>query len=381
MVVKVQGPGGGSFAEPPHQAWEPSSAQQLLTSYLGSSPSDCDALADIGRLTVFHGMRSPPISVEAYILRLAKYTKCSPACFAYSFLYMSRLAAQDTALVPTLLNVHRLVLTSVLLAAKFLDDRYYNNAYYARVGGITTEEMNRLEMEMLKCLNFSLGATPEAVQALLASLSSGSFILELWGSSGRSGCDVMNVGGSVMGGSGIMSGIGNSHSNVASALPAASHLPADGGFVHSHLATFPAFPYPHHACMAAMPQPTPPVCGSVSAAAAAMAQANAAASLTHIAAAHELGHPHSAVCVVPMVGEVATGGCCMVADGGAGVGAGAGMAGCGGELVGGDEREKQQWQAYGRKRRTAGSEVFDEGHSEVRRLQRCYEDGSLAVVG
>ena len=43
------------------------------------------------------------------------------------------------------LNVHRLLITSIMLASKFFDDVYYNNAYYARVGGISNSEVNSLE--------------------------------------------------------------------------------------------------------------------------------------------------------------------------------------------------------------------------------------------
>ena len=85
------------------------------------------------QLTVFHGLRAPPISIEAYLVRIAKYAKCSPACFAHSMVHMLKLAQQDTSFAPTRLNVHRLVLTGVLISAKFLDDRYFNNAFYAKV--------------------------------------------------------------------------------------------------------------------------------------------------------------------------------------------------------------------------------------------------------
>jgi hypothetical protein len=85
-------------------------------------------------LTVFHGLRAPPISIEAYLVRIAKYAKCSPACFAHSMVHMLKLAQQDPSFAPTRLNVHRLVLTGVLISAKFLDDRYFNNAFYAKVG-------------------------------------------------------------------------------------------------------------------------------------------------------------------------------------------------------------------------------------------------------
>jgi len=38
--------------------------------------------------------------------------------------------------------------------------RYYNNAYYAKVGGISTTEMNFLEVDLLFGLGFRLNVTP-----------------------------------------------------------------------------------------------------------------------------------------------------------------------------------------------------------------------------
>jgi hypothetical protein len=43
-----------------------------------------------------------------------------------------------------------------MAAAKFFDDRYYNNEYYAKVGGISNKELNILEIEFLKFINFQL---------------------------------------------------------------------------------------------------------------------------------------------------------------------------------------------------------------------------------
>lgn len=42
----------------------------------------------------------------------------------------------------------------------FVCCRYYNNAYYARVGGISTAEMNLLEVDLLFGLGFQLNVTP-----------------------------------------------------------------------------------------------------------------------------------------------------------------------------------------------------------------------------
>lgn len=125
------------------------------------------------QLTVFHGLRAPPISIEAYLVRIAKYAKCSPACFVHSLVHMLKLAQQDASFAPTRLNVHRLLLTGVLLSAKFLDDRYFNNAFYAKVGGVSTAELNRLELEMLQLLEFRMSVTPEQLVAVLLDAQSG----------------------------------------------------------------------------------------------------------------------------------------------------------------------------------------------------------------
>ena len=61
----------------------------------------------------------------------------------------------------TELNVHRVVICAVLLAAKFFDDAYYNNAYYAKVGGVLVSEINGLEVDFLFRINFSLHVPPE----------------------------------------------------------------------------------------------------------------------------------------------------------------------------------------------------------------------------
>ncbi len=46
-----------------------------------------------------------------------------------------------------------------MVAAKFFDDQYFNNAYYAKVGGVPCLEMNALETELLFFLNFHLFVT------------------------------------------------------------------------------------------------------------------------------------------------------------------------------------------------------------------------------
>eukprot|EP00250_Pteridium_aquilinum_P001864 c12071_g1_i1 orf=903-1661(-) len=116
-------------------------------------------LSPLHRLTVFHGLKAPSISVPKYVERIFKYANCSPSCFVVAYAYLDRFIHQQPGLPITSLNVHRLLITSVMVAAKFLDDAYYNNAYYAKVGGVSTHEMNRLELEFLFRLGFRLQVT------------------------------------------------------------------------------------------------------------------------------------------------------------------------------------------------------------------------------
>ena len=48
-----------------------------------------------------------------------------------------------------------------MLAAKFFDDKYYNNKYYALVGGIKNQELNLLERVFLENLQYQLFVLPE----------------------------------------------------------------------------------------------------------------------------------------------------------------------------------------------------------------------------
>ncbi|KAE8654801.1 Cyclin-U1-1 [Hibiscus syriacus] len=113
----------------------------------GSSTS-----APLGKsLHAFHGVRAPNISIPNYLERIYKYTNCSPSCFVLGYVYIDRLAHKHPDSLLVSLNVHRLLVTSVMVASKVLDDVHYNNALYARVGGVSNAELNRLEIELLCC--------------------------------------------------------------------------------------------------------------------------------------------------------------------------------------------------------------------------------------
>lgn len=73
-----------------------------------------------------HSASPPRIGLGAYMGRLLKYCRCSPACLAYAYVYMKRLAAMGGMAV-TSTSKHRLLLTGTVIAAKLVDDRCFSN--------------------------------------------------------------------------------------------------------------------------------------------------------------------------------------------------------------------------------------------------------------
>jgi len=114
------------------------------------------------QVTPFHSSRPPAITVKSYLEdRILKYAGCSEETFILALIYMDQVVQFNPDFVISSLNVHRLLITAIMLASKFFDDVYYNNAYYARVGGISNQEVNSLEMEMLRMISFSLFVQPD----------------------------------------------------------------------------------------------------------------------------------------------------------------------------------------------------------------------------
>ena len=87
-----------------------------------SLPLGVPSASGIASITIFHGLRPPSISVGKYLERICKYINCSPSCFVAAYIYIDRLIQRHPTLIISSLNVHRLLITSIMVAAKFLDD-------------------------------------------------------------------------------------------------------------------------------------------------------------------------------------------------------------------------------------------------------------------
>ncbi|TVU19293.1 hypothetical protein EJB05_35433 [Eragrostis curvula] len=154
----------------------------LLSAYLNKKVQRNEELLGSNEIkestTIFHGHRVPDLSIKLYAERIFKYAQCSPSCFVLGLIYMERYLQQPNIYM-TSLSVHRLLITSVVVAAKFIDDGFFNNAYYGKVGGISTREMNRLELDLLFSLDFRLKVNLETFRSYCLQLEKEALALVL----------------------------------------------------------------------------------------------------------------------------------------------------------------------------------------------------------
>ncbi|GLJ18716.1 hypothetical protein SUGI_0333930 [Cryptomeria japonica] len=110
-------------------------------------------------LCLFSSLQVPAMNLHKYLERMFKYVRCSPSAFVVAYAYIDRLILNNPNFRLTSLNIHRLTITTVMVATKFLDDLHYSNDYFAKVGGLTLREMNILEVEFLFMMRFRLQVT------------------------------------------------------------------------------------------------------------------------------------------------------------------------------------------------------------------------------
>jgi hypothetical protein len=80
------------------------------------------------------------ITLEEYINRLVESCNISNSMMIGAIIYLERLN-----ICVNKYNIHKLLLISLLLSSKFLEDIIFNNKYWARCGGVCLKTINRLE--------------------------------------------------------------------------------------------------------------------------------------------------------------------------------------------------------------------------------------------
>ena len=73
-----------------------------------------------------------------------KYMNSSTSSFVYALILIDRIQEYNPGLLLTGKNVHRLLLVANVVSAKYLDDFFYKNSFYANIGGVSLTVLNEL---------------------------------------------------------------------------------------------------------------------------------------------------------------------------------------------------------------------------------------------
>ncbi|KAE9592272.1 hypothetical protein Lal_00035278 [Lupinus albus] len=105
---------------------------------------------------IFDCSEIPDMTIQSYLERIFKYTRAGPSVYVVAYVYIDRFCQKNHGFRINARNVHRLLITTIMVASKYVEDMNYRNSYFGRVGGLTTNELNKLELEFLFLMGFKL---------------------------------------------------------------------------------------------------------------------------------------------------------------------------------------------------------------------------------
>ena len=106
---------------------------------------------------IFTGKTIPKINLNDYINRIIAYTEIEKNTLICSLIYLDEI---DKKKPITEFNIHRIFFTAVLISIKYNEDDIFKNDYYAKISGVTLNEINKMESTFISLLDFNLYISP-----------------------------------------------------------------------------------------------------------------------------------------------------------------------------------------------------------------------------
>ena len=97
----------------------------------------------------------PSISIEDYMMNLFIYTKINESTIILILIYIDRFCNLNNVSL-SYYNIHKIILAAMISAIKYNEDNIYSMNFYAKLGGISTVELNLLEYKFLTMIHFSV---------------------------------------------------------------------------------------------------------------------------------------------------------------------------------------------------------------------------------
>ena len=106
------------------------------------------------------------VTLQYFFGRIKKYTKIEKSTLISILIYADRMCT-TSGIILNPHNIHRIILGCLLLAIKYNEDLYYTNEEYAKIGGVSLEELNHLEYFTFLLLDFNLFISYDLYQKYL----------------------------------------------------------------------------------------------------------------------------------------------------------------------------------------------------------------------
>eukprot|EP00040_Diaphanoeca_grandis_P007328 m.40517 g.40517 ORF g.40517 m.40517 type:complete len:179 (-) comp18516_c0_seq3:643-1179(-) len=128
--------------------------------------SELPNLKSDGPSSFFVAASSPPITVQMYLQRIVHYGKPGVEAVILMLVYLDKLV-NEAHIQITPLSVHRFIAAGMVIASKLTLEKHISNIHFAKLAGISVQDLNRLEMELLECLQFNLFVSTETLSVTL----------------------------------------------------------------------------------------------------------------------------------------------------------------------------------------------------------------------
>ena len=111
----------------------------------------------------------PKIKIEDYITRFFTYSKIAISTLILGYIYIKRFINKENYII-SFRNIFRLIMSCIILAIKFNENKVYKNTFYAKVGGFDVDDLNNLEYNVFSRLDFNLRVLDEEFYEIILNI-------------------------------------------------------------------------------------------------------------------------------------------------------------------------------------------------------------------
>ena len=103
---------------------------------------------------IFNCDEIPNISLYNYLFRIQKYLSVEDNTLILALIYIDRICKDGKYMINNY-NIHKILFVAIISAIKFNEDIYYTNNYFAQIGGVSSGELEKMEIRFAFAIQFN----------------------------------------------------------------------------------------------------------------------------------------------------------------------------------------------------------------------------------